>query len=295
MGQFELCSVRRSQELRSQGSLIGLSSVVLHLRGSDLVLSTGYLRPSVGPRAGPNVERLRAWVAWLSSLADPWVFCEWNCSPTQLVASGWLALTGGSHIIQPDIGYTSRSGEGGGGQIYDLVVCSQNARAALGAIRWDSRVPLVSHRALSLEILRRPLHARRARLALPLTSARAPPAPTPPDPLSKASRNKFRLCNKAVERNRGIEEGGRILSPQRFGHRPSRGNPIARRRSAWCRCRERGSAPSARCRTTSRMCRERGTHHEFKQCRSKRRRRRERRCTSIARCRSTTRMCRRGR
>ena len=54
-----------------------------------------------------------------------------------------------------------------------------------------------------------PIHERGARLALPLSFPRAPPAPNPHiGPLSKASRNKFRVTNKALAKARGTEEGG---------------------------------------------------------------------------------------
>ena len=84
--------IRGIEGPRGECALEDLSALVWHLRGMNLVLATGYCRPSIG-YAGSNVGRMKAWAAFLRSLADPWaIYCDWNMTPQQLMQSGWLQL-----------------------------------------------------------------------------------------------------------------------------------------------------------------------------------------------------------
>ena len=57
---------------------------------------SAYFNSSVGIGAKVNRDLLEAIHAGLRQLAGPWLIgADWNCTPAELTATGWLKLVGG--------------------------------------------------------------------------------------------------------------------------------------------------------------------------------------------------------
>ena len=54
-----------------------------------------YLYSGVGVTAKINLDLLHEIMAQMSDVTGPWFGGDWNCSPQQLAATGWLELIGG--------------------------------------------------------------------------------------------------------------------------------------------------------------------------------------------------------
>ena len=83
-------------DARKQGQAKDVSAQLLHLRGGNLAAICDYQRPSIGPGAAVNRERLQFLAALVELLDDAWfIFADWNCTPDVLEATGWVGKVKG--------------------------------------------------------------------------------------------------------------------------------------------------------------------------------------------------------
>ena len=145
-----------------------------------------YLRPgSVSCLA--NKERLRALAALLLSLQGGWlVFGDWNCTPSELEATGWLDLVGGECFVPQGISFSCRVGAR---RLIDFCVILRRTRSLfrLGL----SISPWKAHAGFDLWIKAKAPELEGWRFALPVCFLRKAPAKAPPNPFSKTSRKKL--------------------------------------------------------------------------------------------------------
>ena len=198
------------ERLRDEGLVEDASGFVLHLRGGNLVLGCSYLRPSVGVQSGQNRLRLERLGGYLRSLGEAWCwFADWNVSPQALAATGWLSEVQGMILEPEDVSTTSSAGAG---QLYDYLVVSQGAETAIKKCCWEPRARWKAHKSLRLELRRRPQTLVGPKLALPRSFPLVFRERAPPDPTSKAGRNRERLRLKAEEERRMHEAAAAVGS-----------------------------------------------------------------------------------
>ncbi|CAK0839890.1 unnamed protein product [Prorocentrum cordatum] len=71
-------------------AFVGFSPMVLHLSIGNFIIIAAYLLPTLR-FTGRNRKVMAALTAFVRLLKDPWlVVADWNCVPTELLASGWL-------------------------------------------------------------------------------------------------------------------------------------------------------------------------------------------------------------
>ena len=57
---------------------------------------SAYMTSAVGVQAKCSLDHLQDMAKVLAAVVGPWcVGGDWNCTPEQLAATGWLALVGG--------------------------------------------------------------------------------------------------------------------------------------------------------------------------------------------------------
>ena len=123
-----------------------------------------YLRPTIG-YTGVNKERLAAIGGFLMALLGGWIlYGDFNLTPSELEASGWLTMVGGVIILAEDLSYTCRAGSG---RVIDYIVCSESVVHRVISLRWEPRVTWTSHRAFKLEFNTSKLSVSGPQLALP--------------------------------------------------------------------------------------------------------------------------------
>ena len=192
-------------DARKQGQAKDVSAQLLHLRGGNLAAICDYQRPSVGPGATVNRERLRFLAALVALLDDAWfIFADWNCTPEVLEATGWVELVKGT-IWQPtDISFTSRSGQR---LMYDYIVASAGANLALKSLTWYPTVPWRDHRALRQEINTTVRTLVGPQLALPAPFPAWQESRKLPSPHSKASRQRAARLQARAEKASPVYHG----------------------------------------------------------------------------------------
>ena len=91
-------------------------------------LATGYLHCSVGVQHKSNLDYLQAAAGVLNGLDGPWIMsADWQCTPEQLEATGWLKLVKG-RIVAPKFDTCN-------GRTIDYFVVSESfAGAVVGAV-----------------------------------------------------------------------------------------------------------------------------------------------------------------
>ena len=103
-------------ELRQTGGVLDLVGLSWKLRGDDVEMLAGYLRPSVGLSSSDNKDRLQNWASFLGTLGGNWIlFADWNAEPSELRDSGFLDMistTCRPEVVLPNVEVTSRSGAG---------------------------------------------------------------------------------------------------------------------------------------------------------------------------------------
>ena len=95
-------------------------------------LCSGYLHTGIGIQSKRNLDWLQAAAGVISTLSGPWILAaDFNCTPQQLEATGWLKLVGGT-IISPNHPTCKN-------RVIDFFVVSSNlAGMAVGAGGWNS-------------------------------------------------------------------------------------------------------------------------------------------------------------
>ena len=108
-----------------------------------LVLVTAYFIDSIGP-VGENWDLLMKIAEFVHGLDMVWVIgADWNCSPKDLVDSGWLELVGGCIVAAPDSVGTCKTRSGWHSNLDYFVVpirCVPAFRHA-GVIRYAKTSP----------------------------------------------------------------------------------------------------------------------------------------------------------
>ncbi|CAK0803616.1 unnamed protein product, partial [Prorocentrum cordatum] len=75
---------------QGDSAFVGFSPMVLHLSIGNFIIIAAYLLPTLR-FAGRNRKVMAALAAFVRLLKDPWlVVADWNCFPTELLASGWV-------------------------------------------------------------------------------------------------------------------------------------------------------------------------------------------------------------
>ncbi len=76
--------------------------MVLHLSIGNFIIIAAYLLPTLR-FTGRNRKVMAALTAFVRLLKDPWlVVADWNCVPTELLASGWIEQMRGEIVTGPE-------------------------------------------------------------------------------------------------------------------------------------------------------------------------------------------------
>ena len=97
-----------------------------------------YLHSTVGVTAKRNLDLLETVAFTLASLVGPWIVGgDWNCTPDDLRATGWLKKLGG--VICAPVGSTCN------GKVYDFFVVAAPIADAVHNVHKIGDAGLTSH------------------------------------------------------------------------------------------------------------------------------------------------------
>lgn len=141
-----------------------------------LHLGSTYLTSAVGVGAKCNLDHLQTMAHTLNILIGPWcVGGDWNCTPEQLAATGWLNLVKG--VVHAPAAQTCN------GKVYDFFVVSQSFSHAVVSIHTIGDAGFTPHSPVRLLIRDRPRQLMIRQLKTPA----ALPARLPFGPLREHS------------------------------------------------------------------------------------------------------------
>ncbi|CAK0808514.1 unnamed protein product, partial [Prorocentrum cordatum] len=87
---------------QGHSAFVGFSPMVLHLSIGNFIIIAAYLLPTLR-FTGRNRKVMAALAAFVRLLKDPWlVVANWNCVPTELLASGWIEQMRGEIVTGPE-------------------------------------------------------------------------------------------------------------------------------------------------------------------------------------------------
>ena len=89
VGLSSVTAVTESQHLHQQGRF--LMQKVAAMGKGGVHVGSAYFHDTIGPDAKLNCELRRTIAFTIISLIGPWILAaDWNCTPAQLQATGWL-------------------------------------------------------------------------------------------------------------------------------------------------------------------------------------------------------------
>ena len=112
-------------------------------------LGSPYLHSGIGIQAKSNLDLLHLMAAALSAVSGPWILGgDWNCTPAELEATGWLGLVGGK-IFAPS---SSTCGK----RTIDFFVVSLNLAHAVRSVHCIGDALFTTHCPVRLLLKARP-------------------------------------------------------------------------------------------------------------------------------------------
>ena len=94
VGLSSVTAVTASQHLHQEGRF--LMQKVAAMGKGGVHAGSAYFHDTVGPDAKLNRELRETMAFTLNSLKGPWILgADWNCTPAELQATGWLQKVGG--------------------------------------------------------------------------------------------------------------------------------------------------------------------------------------------------------
>eukprot|EP00959_Pyramimonas_sp_CCMP1952_P469631 9495272-Pyramimonas_sp.AAC.1 len=121
--------------------------MVLHLSIGNVILIAAYLQPKLN-FTGRNRKIMAALTAFVRLQKDPWlVLADWNCVPSELLASGWIEQMRGEIVTGPG----EVTCDKGKGSLYDYGVVSAGFKDGL-TISKELAVPWAAHCGLRIRM-----------------------------------------------------------------------------------------------------------------------------------------------
>ena len=161
IGMAEAEPARLTQDLHQRGRF-SIRRVGAICRGG-LHLGSTYLTSGIGVEAKCNLDHLQGMAHTLNCLVGPWcVGGDWNCTPEELTATGWLQLVKGA--VHAPIAPTCN------GKVYDFFVVSQSFSHAVVSTHTVGDAGLTPHSPVRLLIKDKPrqLMVRQLQTPMPL-------------------------------------------------------------------------------------------------------------------------------
>ncbi len=129
---------------------------------------TLWLHDSVGIAAKKNLDLLQSVAAYIAALRGPWLIgADWNGTPSELAATGWLNLVGGA-VAAPALPTCN-------GRVYDYFVVARSFSHAVHSVVRVSDADFGPHAPARLYLRARPRCIMVRRLKKPATFAAALP------------------------------------------------------------------------------------------------------------------------
>ena len=173
----------------------GFSALVWHLKGGNVVMVCTYLVPKEGLATGANAKTLRALMAFVKSLADPYVIVgDWNHSPAQIAKARIHEFLRGV-VLTPPCAVTCDKGKG---SMIDFAIVSEclKERVTLSPV---VDVPWKTHCgiAVSFERSEQPIWYQKLQLPRELPQVDRPRKRADPGSKSSLRREEARLARRA--------------------------------------------------------------------------------------------------
>ncbi|CAK0848388.1 unnamed protein product, partial [Prorocentrum cordatum] len=132
---------------KGDSAFVGFSPMVLHLSIGNFIIIAAYLLPALR-FTGRNRKVMAALTAFVRLLKDPWlVVADWNCVPTELLASGWIEQMRGEIVTGPE----EVTCDKGKGSLYDYGVVAAGCKEGL-TIAKELTVPWATHCGLRIRL-----------------------------------------------------------------------------------------------------------------------------------------------
>ena len=131
----------------------GWTAATIRLEGISVVIICLYLKDGI-KCTGVNQKTLIDLGSWISTLSVGWaIFADWNMSPGELAASGWVHRVRGTIEAPAGVTHTCSTG---GGSLIDFVVFAEFLRPFFVGVEADLTTPWSPHCTIVGRIRRRP-------------------------------------------------------------------------------------------------------------------------------------------
>ena len=145
------------------------SAIVIRTQGVSYLFVAAYLIHTIGV-TGENLRRLRSIATCAMQLQLPFIIAaDWNMTPAQLCASGYVSSLGADVRVVEGLDYTCNTGRN-----LDYIIVSKEFSSAVRSVKPSQNTPWRTHRGLEIEVSKRPreIHVRKLCVPKPLVEDR---------------------------------------------------------------------------------------------------------------------------